>query len=119
LLKSVFTHMRPAEIANYLGEVARLLKADGRCLATFLLLNQEQKALAAEERNVLKFSFGTEEGRYVYEHSPESASAYDESYILSLLEKHNLRLHAPIYYGHWSGRKAGLSFQDMFIIERV
>jgi ubiquinone/menaquinone biosynthesis C-methylase UbiE len=119
LLKSVFTHMRPAEIENYLREVARLLKENGRCLATFFLLNQEQKALAAEERNVLKFSFGTETWRYVYEHSPESSSAHDESYILSLLGKHGLRLHAPIYYGHWSGRKAGLSFQDMLIIERA
>ena len=118
LLKSVFTHMRPAEAENYLREVARLLKEKGRCLATFFLLNQEQKALAAEGRNVLKFSFGTEEWRYVYEHSPESAAAYDESYILGLLEKHGLRLRTPIYYGRWSGRKAGLSFQDMLIIER-
>lgn len=118
LLKSVFTHMRPAEVENYLREVARLLKENGRCLATFFLLNQEQKALAAAERDVLKFSFGTDEWRYVYEHSPESASAYDESYILSLLAKHGLRLRAPIYYGHWSGRKAGLSFQDLLLIEK-
>ena len=119
LLKSVFTHMRPAEVENYLREVARLLQNNGRCLATFFLLNHEQKALAAEKRNVLKFSFGTEEWRYVYEHSPESASAYEESYILSLLGRHGLRLRAPIYYGHWSGREAGLSFQDMLIIERA
>lgn len=118
LLKSVFTHMRPAEVENYLREVARLLKDNGRCLATFFLLNHEQKALVAKNRNALKFNFGTEEWRYVYEHSPESASAYDESYILSLLGRHGLRLRAPIYYGHWSGREAGLSFQDMLIIER-
>jgi ubiquinone/menaquinone biosynthesis C-methylase UbiE len=119
LLKSVFTHMRPAEVENYLREVARLLKENGRCLATFFLLNQEQKALAAAERDVLKFSFGTDEWRYVYEHSPESASAYEESYVLSLMGKHGLRLRAPIYYGHWSGRKAGLSFQDVLLIERA
>jgi ubiquinone/menaquinone biosynthesis C-methylase UbiE len=119
LLKSVFTHMRPAEVENYLREVARLLKEKGRCLATFFLLNQEQKALAAEGRNVLTFGFGTEDWRYVYEHSPESASAYDESYILNLLAKHGLRLRAPVHYGHWSGRMAGLSFQDILIIERA
>ena len=119
LLKSVFTHMRPAEVENYLGEVARMLKGKGRCLATFFLLNQEQRNLAEEDRNVLKFSFGTEEWRYVYEHSPESASAHDEDYILNLLEKHGLKLSAPIYYGQWSGRKDGLSFQDMLVIERA
>jgi ubiquinone/menaquinone biosynthesis C-methylase UbiE len=119
LLKSVFTHMMPAEVENYLREVTRLLKRKGRCLATFFLLNQGQKALAAEGRNVLSFGFGTEDWRYVYEHSPESASAYGESYILDLLAKHGLRLRAPIYYGHWAGRKAGLSFQDILIIERA
>jgi ubiquinone/menaquinone biosynthesis C-methylase UbiE len=119
LLKSVFTHMRPAEVENYLREVARMLKGNGRCLATFFLLNQEQRALAAEDRNVLKFNFGTEEWSYVYEHSPESASAYGESYLLNLLEKHGLTLSAPIYYGQWSGRKDGLSFQDMLVIERA
>ena len=59
------------------------------------------------------------EWRYVYEHSPESASAYDEDYILNLLEKHGLKPIAPIYYGQWSGRKDGLSFQDMLVIERA
>ena len=119
LLKSVFTHMRPAEVENYLREVARLLKPNGRCLATFFLLNQEQRALAAEDRNALKFNFGTEEWRYLYEHSPESASAYDDGYILNLLDKHGLKLSAPIYYGHWSGRKDGVSFQDMLVVEKA
>ena len=119
LLKSVLTHMRPAEVENYLSEIARMLKGKGRCLATFFLLNQEQRTLAAEDRNVLKFSFGTEEWRYVYEHSPESASAYEEGHILKLLEKYGLKLSAPIYYGQWSGRKDGLSFQDMLVIERA
>src|SRR5688572_22089625 len=35
LLKSVFTHMRPLEVENYIQEVSRLLKSGGRCLMTF------------------------------------------------------------------------------------
>jgi SAM-dependent methyltransferase len=119
LFKSVFTHLRPAEVENYLKETSRLLKADGRCLATFFLLNQEQELLAVEGRNALKFSFGDEQWRYVYEHSPESACAYSESFILSLLQKHDLTLARPAYYGSWSGRENGLSFQDMLIIKRA
>jgi SAM-dependent methyltransferase len=119
LFKSVFTHLRPAEVENYLQETSRMLKADGRCLATFFLLNQEQELLAAEGRNTLKFSFGDEHWRYVYEHSPESACAYSESFILSLLEKHDLTLARTAYYGSWSGRENGLSFQDMLIIKRA
>lgn len=119
LLKSVFTHLRPAEVENYLKEASRLLKADGRCLATFFLLNQGQQLLAARALNLLKFSFGDEQWRYVYEHSPESACAYDEGFILGLLEKHNLTLQAPAHYGGWSGRDNGLSFQDMLIIKKA
>ena len=119
LLKSVFTHMRPAEIKNYLREVARMLKDNGRCLATFFLLNESQRLLATEDRNTLKFNFGDDEWRYVYENSPESASAYDENYILGALAEQGLKLKKLIIYGHWSGRENGLSFQDMLVIEKA
>ena len=119
LFKSVFTHLRPAEVENYLKETSRLLKADGRCLATFFLLNHEQELLAARASNALKFSFGDEQWRYVYENSPESACAYNESFILSILQKHDLTLASPAYYGSWSGRENGLSFQDLVIIKRA
>ena len=118
LLKSVFTHMRPAEVDNYLREVARLLKTTGRCLATFFLLNKEQSILAREGKNALKFNYGEGVWRYRYEHSPESAVAYDESHVMELLKQHDLVLKAPIFYGHWSGRKNGLSFQDILLLER-
>ena len=118
LLKSVFTHLRPPEVENYLQEVARLLKQTGRCLATFFLLNEEQRMLAAKSQNVLNFSCGEEQWRYVYEHSPESAAAYDEDYVLDLLKRYGLSLQQPIHYGTWSGRKDGLSFQDMLVINR-
>ena len=119
LFKSVFTHLRPAEVENYLKEASRLLKADGRCLSTFFLLNHEQELLAAKASSAPKFSFGEEQWRYVYEHSPESACAYDETFILSLLKKFDLTLVGPPYYGSWSGRENGLSFQDMLIIKRA
>ena len=119
LFKSVFTHLRPGEVENYLKEVSRLLKEDGRCMATFFLLNQEQELLAASGSNALKFSFGDEQWRYVYEHSPESACAFEENFILGLLQKHELTLARPAYYGNWSGRENGLSFQDLLVIKRA
>jgi ubiquinone/menaquinone biosynthesis C-methylase UbiE len=111
LLKSVFTHMRPAEVRNYVSEVARLLKTDGRCLATFFLLNDEQ----ARGVNDLAFNYGESEWRYVHEHSPESAVAYDESFVMQLLEKYGLRVEKKMY-GRWSGREDGLSYQDILIL---
>jgi ubiquinone/menaquinone biosynthesis C-methylase UbiE len=118
LLKSVFTHMRPSEVSNYLREVSRLLKIGGRCLATFFLLNERQQMLAAEGRNAIAFYYGEGVWRYRYEQSPESAVAYLESHVLGLLEQHGLTLNAPIYYGTWSGRIDGLSYQDILLLEK-
>ncbi len=40
-LTSVFTHMLPADLENYVGEISRVLKVDGVCLFTFFILNEE------------------------------------------------------------------------------
>lgn len=119
LLKSVFTHMRPQGVDNYLRETARLLSNNGRCLATLFLLNEQQRQLAARGLNELDFAFGDDGTcRWVYKHSPESAIAYDEGYVLGLLEKHGLALKQPILYGSWSGLSEGLSFQDILLLEK-
>lgn len=115
LLKSVFTHMRPADVSNYLSEVARLLTSNGRCLATFFLLNNEQAKLAGKGANALAFDYGEGEWRYVHKHSPESAVAYEEKFVVQLVEQYGLAVKKQIY-GHWSGREDGLSFQDMLFI---
>ena len=115
LLKSVFTHMRPPDVSNYFGEVSRLLKNDGRCLATFFLLNDAQATLAQQGANALAFNYGAGEWRYVHEHSPESAIAYDETFVGQLLEKHGLKVEKRLY-GRWTGREDGLSYQDILLL---
>ena len=118
LLKSVFTHMRPSEVDNYLQEISRLLTTNGRCLATFFLLNDQQEELAKKGFNKLSFKFGDETWRYVYKNSPESAIAYKESYVIELLQKHGLVLKMPIFHGNWSGLKNGLSYQDILVLHK-
>lgn len=117
LLKSVFTHMRPTEVENYLQEVSRLLKTDGRCLVSFFLLNDEQGRLATKGKQKLQFNFGEGVWRYVYEQRAESAVAYEETYILDLLRNYGLALQGS-YYGTWTGRSDGLSFQDILLLKK-
>lgn len=119
IAKSVFTHMLPAAVENYVNEIARALAPSGRALLTFFLLNEEQRNREAAGMNQLEFSFGNTRCRFVHASSPESAVAYDESFVLSLLQSHGFRLKAPIYYGTWSGNAAGLSFQDLLLVERI
>lgn len=119
LLKSVFTHLRPGAVENYLKEVARLLSPKGRALATFFLLNERQAALAREGLNRIDFAYGDRVWRHAYRERPESAVAYSEEFILDLLNKHGLALKRPVIYGNWSGLREGLSFQDMLLLERA
>ena len=119
LLKSVFTHLRPGAVENYLKEVARLLPAKGRALATFFLLNERQEALGREGLNRIDFRYGEGVWRHAYRESPESAVAYREEFVLELLKRHGLALKRPVIYGSWSGFREGLSFQDMLLLERA
>ncbi len=118
LLKSVFTHMRPAEVGNYFREVSRVLSEGGRCLMTFFLLNEAQEDLARRGLNRIHFGHGDGVWRYVYPNSPESAVAYSEEHVLSLLRENGLALVAPVMYGSWSGRADGLSYQDMLLVHK-
>jgi ubiquinone/menaquinone biosynthesis C-methylase UbiE len=118
LLKSVFTHMMPNEIDNYVKEISRLLSDEGRCLATFFLLNTEYEEYSKKGLNKLAFIYGDEHCRYMRKGSPESAVAYGESYILDFLRHHGLKLNRPVIYGTWSGRKDGISHQDMLLLEK-
>ena len=114
LLKSVFTHMRPPDVDNYVAEIARLLRPGGRCMLTFFLLNEEQQRRFDENR--LAFVHGDDTWRYVHKESPETAVAYDERFVLDLFDRHRLRLAEPISYGRWSGRPEGLTYQDLLVV---
>jgi len=118
-LTSVFTHLLPADTTHYLEEITRLLAPQGNALLTFFLLNERQAELAAAGSNDIQFQYG--EGPYRIRDMgiPESAVAYQEGYILEQLTMQGLVLQSPIYYGTWSGRPDGLSYQDILVAQHV
>ena len=118
-LTSVFTHMLPADIENYLAEVARVLKTGGRCLITYFLLNDTSLELIKEEKSRFSFEYAFGNYRIQNKESPEIAIAFDETYIRSLYNKYDLTIREPIRYGSWSGRTEYLSFQDMVIATKT
>jgi len=114
LLKSVFTHMRPDDVENYLNEITRLLKPSGCCLATFFLLNAE----SGHGRAALTFNHGDENFRYADPRLPEKAIAYREGCVLEMAAGSGLKLASSPCYGAWSGRRDSLSFQDILLFVR-
>ncbi|MBL8101033.1 MAG: class I SAM-dependent methyltransferase [Anaerolineales bacterium] len=118
-LTSVFTHMRPAELENYIKEIARVLKPGGKAVLTFFLLNLESKQLTEAGRSLLDFKHQiTENCKTTNLAIPEDAIAYEENFALSIINKNQLTVDSPIHYGSWCGRENYLTFQDLVIVKK-
>lgn len=116
---SVFTHMLPADMENYLAESARVMKRGGRCVHTFFLLNDEAASLMAQGTAVFNFIYKREGYLTVSRIEPEKAVAYEEPRVRALYEKYQLKIIEPIHYGNWCGRKECISGQDVVAAEKA
>jgi SAM-dependent methyltransferase len=115
VLNSVFTHMIAAEVKNYLGEIARVLKTGGRCLISFFLLNDESLQLIEEGRSTIDLRHEIGPARALNSERPELAIGFREDYIAQLYEELELEIREPIHYGSWCGRRNYLSYQDQVV----
>jgi len=114
-LSSVFTHMLPDEVRQYLSEIARVLKPGGRCLITYFIWNDEAADLCRARKS--RFDFHCDQGAYRTEHPdvPETAICYPERWIMDLYAQTGLTSKHPPWYGTWCGRSQGLSGQDVIV----
>jgi len=111
---SVFTHMLPAEVANYLREIRRVLKPTGRCLITWFLLNDESEALIASGKSTLDFRYEREGTRISNPQVPEEAIAHREEEAIRMYRDAKLGVEA-IHRGYWPRRESFVSYQDIVI----
>lgn len=110
---SVFTHLMPADLENYIAETARVLEPGGRCLSTYFLITDRPAVGRAE----LDFSHRAD-GCWVTDPAlPELAVAYAEEEVRRLHREHGLELVEPIHYGSWSGQP-GRDYQDIVVARR-
>lgn len=114
-LTSVFTHLLPADAANYIRESARVLCPEGTCFATFYLLNEESEEALRQGRAQLSFAFAGEGCRFNHKRVPEAAVAYPEASVLRQFEEAGLR--PVVHQGAWAGRANGLTHQDIVVAD--
>ncbi|MBO0348931.1 class I SAM-dependent methyltransferase [Phormidium pseudopriestleyi FRX01] len=115
-LTSVFTHILPEGIENYLREISRVIKPGGQALVTAFLLNEDSLSCLKSGLSTLDFTEIFETYRFADEKFPESAVAYEERFFLELAEQFGLRVNPPIHYGSWCGREDFLSVQDILLL---
>lgn len=117
VLTSVFTHMMPSDVDNYLKQISLVMKNDGRCLATFFLLNQDIKRKMEEDKIEFKFLHSFGEYSLMDKKVKEANIAFDETYLFSMLEKNGLCAET-VHQGSWSHGTSPLDFQDVVIIKK-
>ena len=112
---SVFTHMLPAGVYNYIAETARVLKPGGTCFATFFLLNEDSLARIRAGQSALDLRYRQGETMTINRIEPEQAIAYEEETVRKILAKYGLEIIEPIHYGSWSGKETDASYQDIVV----
>lgn len=101
---SVYTHMLPEEIANFVKETSRVLRPGGISFATFCLINDRTLPLvtAGHSSPPLPCAFGG--GCRVRDVAdPASFIAQPEISIRDLYSKAALKIVESIRYGSWAG----------------
>ncbi len=99
-LCSLFTHMLPDGIRNYIAEIARVLKPGGRCVATAFLLNDESITAMAEGRTTRRFTHQIGSCRVLDSENPNKAVALDEGWIRRQFTEAKLRI-LEMNFGMW------------------
>lgn len=118
ILLSVFTHMVPKDLENYMREIFRVLKKGGKCFMTFFLLNTYSLSSLHHKRTTIVFPAKYLQYRVLDPRNPECAVAYNEDFIEAILKKSGFQKKLPIHYGSWSGRKKSWDYQDLIIVSK-
>jgi cyclopropane fatty-acyl-phospholipid synthase-like methyltransferase len=117
---SVFTHMLPEEVENYISQMAKVLKPEAKAVCTFFILNEHSIQSMNNQNSSFKFNI-TNQGQFaLMDEKVKSANvAYFENYIENLISNYSFRIITKIP-GHWSGKEKNmdLAFQDIWVMEK-
>ena len=118
-LFSVFTHMLPEDVDSYLGQIARVLKKGGVCLATFFVYNKESERLM-RQNDGLQFKYDLGNYLLIDKKVKEANVAFREDFLKELVSKNGLKIDG-FHYGYWPGRSKteSVDFQDVLILSKV
>jgi len=125
VLVSVFTHMLPVDVDRYVGEIARVLKKDGRIFATYFIITPESLRLMDSKSASAIFKYDLGSHWIQSKKVPELGVAYDERWLRGIYSKHGLSDPPDIYFGRWSGGAgywppdSGLGGQDVVVATKL
>jgi SAM-dependent methyltransferase len=114
-LTSVFTHMLPADIEQYVREMARVLDAGGRCFCTAYVISPQARGHLADGTSLRKFcdsglGYWTDQPGM-----PEGAIGFDEDYLLGVFRREGLEPTRFVAGEWWKDSYA----QDILVFSKI
>lgn len=116
-LTSVFTHILPREVQNYLKEIARVLKQGGTAFITMFIWNSEAASMLESATSRHEFKFQRAGYRIRHEKTPENAVTYEESTTRDFVAAAGLLLE-KVVYGTWRSSQNAITSQDYIILRK-
>ncbi len=114
---SVYTHMLPEGVANYLEQSRRLIKEEGRVISTFFVIDDVTLDLIERGRSVYRFAHQHEGYRVEHEECPEHVVAYEKNYLEQMVASCGLEITNRLR-GSWCGRREGHAYQDIYLMRQ-
>jgi SAM-dependent methyltransferase len=114
---SVFTHMLPGGIRNYIAEMGRVLKPGASSFLSFFLLNDESRSLVAGGKSTIPLTHELDGCAVLDRRFPETTVGVPEDFVRRCLTESGMTLGA-VHYGSWCGRSGARFFQDIAIVSR-
>ncbi|WP_208728300.1 class I SAM-dependent methyltransferase [Oceanidesulfovibrio indonesiensis] len=102
VLNSVFTHMLPADLVNYVAQIHRVLKSGGRAFITYFLMDEDSREPARQGRTSPAFPHGFGSFHVEDTASMEDAVAYDIGFVKNIHAASELAI-VRISRGNWRG----------------
>lgn len=99
---SLYTHMIPEEIANFVAETKRVLKPGGTTLATYTLLNERTLPIVDGGKSMPRLVYKYGDCRVRTLKDPAHFIAQPEAWVRDLYREMGLKIVEPIERGTWA-----------------
>ena len=114
ILSSVFTHMLPDEIENYVAELSRVPKPGGCCFASVFLFDAEGEAAVANGSTIFDFRHSIGPCLTFNPDAPDEGIACRKQWFLELIEDLGFRIEA-VQPGNWRQVRSYAVSQDYVV----
>jgi len=99
---SLYTHMLPEEVTNFVAETKRVLKPGGTTFATFCLLNERTLPIVDAGKSMPRLIYKYGDCRVRTAEDPAHFIAHPEPWVRKLYEDAGLSIVEPIARGTWA-----------------